>query len=140
VVTLDRPVKAGTPLRLAGGADDAVYAEGGAARVYGWGDTRGDGSYAASLHTAEVAVLPDAECEHDYPRGGKDGTYTPRSMLCAGVPGGGRDACQGDSGGPLVAGGRLIGLVSWGTGCGTPGKPGVYTRISGVADLIAQHR
>ena len=24
-------------------------------------------------------------------------------MLCAAVPGGGKDACQGDSGGPLVA-------------------------------------
>ena len=24
-------------------------------------------------------------------------------MMCANVPGGGKDACQGDSGGPLVA-------------------------------------
>ncbi|MDX6331107.1 MAG: hypothetical protein QOI83_3490, partial [Streptomycetaceae bacterium] len=58
---------------------------------------------------------------------------------CAGETVGGRDACQGDSGGPLVAGGKLIGIVSWGAGCAEAGRPGVYTRISAVAALIRQH-
>ena len=26
-----------------------------------------------------------------------------KRMMCANIPGGGKDACQGDSGGPLVA-------------------------------------
>jgi len=41
-------------------------------------------------------------------------------MICAGVPGGGKDARQGDSGGPLVVGDQLVDIVSWGVGCVEP--------------------
>ncbi|WP_156722454.1 S1 family peptidase [Streptomyces apocyni] len=108
---------------------DAAYEPGTEADVYGWGDTTGAGDYADTLRAARVSVLPDGACEKAYP-GGPAGTYRAGAMLCAGEPEGGRDACQGDSGGPLVARGRLVGLVSWGAGCGLPGSPGVYTRVS----------
>ncbi|MEV3991342.1 serine protease [Streptomyces sp. NPDC049837] len=110
---------------------DPAYRPGTTATVYGWGDTTGGGSYAYTLRSANVRVLPDDVCARAYPAQGGGG-YLPATMLCAGDPEGGRDACQGDSGGPLVARGRLIGLVSWGSGCGEPGSPGVYTRVSAV--------
>ncbi len=114
---------------------DSAYKAGTAATVYGWGDTTGRGDYANTLHAAAVNVLPDADCERAYP-GSAEGTYDPVTMLCAGVKQGGKDACQGDSGGPLVAQGKLVGLVSWGIGCGQQGRPGVYTRISAVQSVI----
>lgn len=84
-------------------------------------------------------MLSDASCKRAYP-GNEAGTYDAASMVCAGEPEGGRDACQGDSGGPLVAQGRLIGLVSWGSGCGRAGSPGVYTRVSEVVQALDADR
>lgn len=117
-------------------AGDAGYRAGTAAVVYGWGDTTGNGDYASSLRSAHVSILPDSSCEEAYP-GGRNGTYKASAMLCAGETQGGYDACQGDSGGPLVAQGRLVGLVSWGAGCGQAGSPGVYTRISAAIGWMA---
>lgn len=117
------------------GAGDPAYAPGTQAMVSGWGDTTGGGTYAHRLHAARVRVLPDDMCARAFP-GGPDGAYQAATMLCAGEAGGGPDACQGDSGGPLVAGGRLIGLVSWGSGCGQPGLPGVYTRVSEIVRAL----
>ncbi|MEU9187653.1 serine protease [Streptomyces sp. NPDC048484] len=138
VLTLARPLGAGSVIRVAG-PGSAVYAPGTKAVVYGWGDTTGGGDFASALRAARVRVLSDAVCGKAYP-GSADGTYLARSMLCAGAADGGRDACQGDSGGPLVAQGRLIGLVSWGSGCGRAGSPGVYTRASGVVTALRRGR
>ncbi|MFF5801441.1 S1 family peptidase [Streptomyces albogriseolus] len=134
VLSLAEPLPATSVIGMAG-AGDPAYRAGTPATVYGWGDTTGSGSYAGSLHGARVRVQPDAQCEKAY-SGGSNGTYRAETMLCAGEVAGGRDACQGDSGGPLVAQGRLIGLVSWGAGCGWAGSPGVYTRISDVLDTL----
>ncbi|ROQ70065.1 trypsin [Streptomyces sp. 840.1] len=135
VLTLAEALPEQDVIPMAEAGDDG-YRAGTAAVVYGWGDTTGNGDYASSLRSANVSILPDSSCEEAYP-GGRSGTYEASAMLCAGEPQGGYDACQGDSGGPLVAHGRLVGLVSWGAGCGRAGSPGVYTRISAAIGWMA---
>ncbi|MGW7433591.1 serine protease [Streptomyces sp. NPDC054861] len=110
---------------------DTAEAPGTEAEVFGWGDTTGNETYSSALRSARVQVLADSACTRSY-SGVLGAAYRADTMLCAGDPQGGKDACQGDSGGPLVAQGRLIGLVSWGSGCGQAGSPGVYTRISAL--------
>jgi secreted trypsin-like serine protease len=63
-------------------------------------------------------------------------TVTDR-MICAGGQLG-RDSCYGDSGGPLFLDGTTIqvGIVSWGVGCASAGRPGVYARVSTAEDFI----
>jgi secreted trypsin-like serine protease len=52
------------------------------------------------------------------------------------------DSCQGDYGGPILStiGGQQVqvGVASWGEGCAKPDTPGVYSRISGAYDWIAE--
>lgn len=61
------------------------------------------------------------------------------NMLCAGREG--KDTCQGDSGGPLTlkrAGQTyLVGITSWGSGCGQAGLPGVYAKASHYAPWVS---
>ena len=76
--------------------------------------------YPKDLLETEIPLTSQEECLS------KGGT---RDSICAGLPGGGRDACQGDSGGPLVVNGALYGVVSRGSGCGLASNPGVYTRV-----------
>lgn len=124
VLTLDRELPQ-PPLALAAGADDAAYAPGNRAKIYGWGSTGENNHASTTLREADIGILDDRECSAAYGE-----RYRPGAMVCAGRTEGGVDACQGDSGGPLVAGDRLLGLVSFGDGCARPGKPGVYTRVA----------
>ncbi|XP_019480067.1 PREDICTED: vitamin K-dependent protein C isoform X2 [Hipposideros armiger] len=65
------------------------------------------------------------------------------NMLCAGILGDQRDACEGDSGGPMVASFHgtwfLVGLVSWGEGCGRLHNYGIYTKVGRYLDWIHSH-
>jgi secreted trypsin-like serine protease len=136
VLTLAVPQTGRPVLPLVAQGATAPYAAGTTATVYGWGDTSGRGQYPYDLHQVQVPMVSDRVCASDYP-GGPDGTFNARTMVCAGEQStGGKDACQGDSGGPLVVDGRLVGLVSWGTGCAEAGHPGVYTRVAAMADAV----
>ncbi|XP_054430925.1 vitamin K-dependent protein C isoform X6 [Pteronotus mesoamericanus] len=65
------------------------------------------------------------------------------NMLCAGILGDPRDACEGDSGGPMVVSFHgtwfLVGLVSWGEGCGRLHNYGIYTKVSPYLNWIYSH-
>ena len=90
--------------------------------VTGWGYDEHN-RYVRNLQQVDVMTSDCAESAEL--RG-----LTSEAMLCAAAPG--KDACRGDSGGPMVltwGKPRLVGIVSWGIGCGEEGKPGVYVRL-----------
>jgi secreted trypsin-like serine protease len=132
VLTLDRNLTQAR-LPIATTADSALYAAGTSTTILGWGDTSSNGAASRYLLRATVPVVSDSTCASNY-----GSRFKPAHMVCAGFPQGGTDTCQGDSGGPLVAGGKLIGITSWGDGCAAPNAPGVYTRVANFATLIQQ--
>ncbi len=62
------------------------------------------------------------------------------SQICAGLYSGGKDTCQGDSGGGIYAYDInmskyvVVGITSYGEGCGRYGKPG-YFKSSSIIEL-----
>merc|ERR1712228_1082530 len=107
------------------------YSAGTVCTVSGWGTTSEGGSLGRVLQKVDVPVVSDDDCRDSY---GSSSVYD--SMICAGLPQGGKDSCQGDSGGPFMCGNQLSGIVSWGYGCAEPGYPGVYTQTSYFIDWI----
>uniref|UniRef100_A0A8D2BQS0 Plasminogen activator n=1 Tax=Sus scrofa TaxID=9823 RepID=A0A8D2BQS0_PIG len=98
--------------------------------------------YSERLKEAHVRLYPSSRCtsKHLFNK-----TIT-NNMLCAGDTRSGgdnanlHDACQGDSGGPLVCmkGNHmtLVGVISWGLGCGQKDVPGVYTKVTNYLNWI----
>ena len=110
-------------------------AAGSLAVVSGWGTLNfGDIDLPSELQAVEVYIVPREECNSTYAN--YDGIT--ENMICAGVPGGGKDACQGDSGGPLVVGGLLVGIVSWGIGCAEADYPGVYSNVAPLRSFVTE--
>ncbi|CAH2099078.1 unnamed protein product [Euphydryas editha] len=92
--------------------------------IAGWGYGMEKGDYKDILQQVKIPVVPFEKCQKvDQPW--YNNTLTSR-MFCAGGKNG--DACQGDSGSGAVSNGRLIGISSFGFGCGR--VPGVYINVS----------
>ncbi|XP_068147332.1 trypsin 3A1-like [Drosophila tropicalis] len=62
-----------------------------------------------------------------------------KNMICAGLPSGQQGSCPGDSGGPFVIDNKLVGIVSWGFGCGAVHRPTVYTNVPRLRKWIDQY-
>ncbi|XP_034510244.1 vitamin K-dependent protein C isoform X2 [Ailuropoda melanoleuca] len=106
--------------------------------VTGWGyrsETKRNRTFI--LNFISIPVAPHNECVQAMHN------MISENMLCAGILGDSRDACEGDSGGPMVASFRgtwfLVGLVSWGEGCGRLHNYGIYTKVSRYLDWIHSH-
>ncbi|XP_063800013.1 trypsin-like [Pseudophryne corroboree] len=101
--------------------------------VSGWGTTTSpEENYPPALQCVNVETVSDSSCRESYPT-----DEITESMLCAGVPEGGKDSCQGDSGGPLVCNSKLYGITSWGNvPCAEANRPGIYTKVCNYLDWI----
>ncbi|XP_054448596.1 transmembrane protease serine 4 [Pteronotus mesoamericanus] len=104
--------------------------------VIGWGFTeQGGGKMSDVLLQASIQVIDRTRCNAEDAYQGE----VTKEMLCAGILEGGTDTCQGDSGGPLMYHSDLwqvVGIVSWGHGCGGPSTPGVYTKVTAYLNWI----
>lgn len=102
-------------------------------KVIGYGTTSDGGDLACLLQLGNTPIVNKCDpqvkwdpCEikkSEILAGGSSGT--PPKIV---------DACQGDSGGPLLYDYKgttyLVGIVSYGEGCGIQGYPGVYTNVN----------
>ena len=110
--------------------------------VTGWGHERKHGVVQAVLKQVNVPILDNDFCTELWRKNGHYETLTDR-MVCGGILNGGRDTCQADSGGPMVSrlkNGRfaLVGVTSWGHGCGLKAQPGVYARVTNLKEWILE--
>ncbi|KAL5292020.1 CLIPA10 family protein [Megaselia abdita] len=110
----------------------------------GWGkDAFGEfGKYQNILKEVDVPIIGHGQCQQQLrqTRLGYSYNLNP-GFLCAGGEEG-KDACKGDGGGPLVCerngAWNVVGVVSWGIGCGQVNVPGVYVRVAHYLDWIHQ--
>lgn len=123
-----------TPIELLPVAEMGRWAPGRDVTVIGWGarltfDVLGV-SATDRLQEVTTTRQSDKSCAAS-----NSGDFDAGSELCAGEVVGLKDSCQGDSGGPLMVDGpggapALIGVVSFGFGCGVPTQFGVYARVA----------
>lgn len=97
--------------------------------ITGWGNQGKNTKYRNALHKTNIKIVSFSTCDHSRSYKGR----LSGNMFCAGHIEGLKDTCQGDSGGPLQCMTRgewvLYGITSWGDGCGTKHKYGVYTVV-----------
>ncbi|TRY93111.1 hypothetical protein DNTS_007755, partial [Danionella cerebrum] len=107
--------------------------------IAGWGLLAENGDTTNLLQEAVVPLLNNTQCQEWLP----EYNLTDR-MICAGFAEGGVDSCQGDSGGPLMCAMDdhwvLVGVTSFGVGCGQPQRPGAYARASQFVEWVVENR
>ncbi|XP_017057904.1 trypsin [Drosophila ficusphila] len=96
-------------------------------RIAGWGVTsEGASSASKTLKATYIRVNKQRKCQRDY----RSKATITKFMFCGRAAG--KDSCSGDSGGPVTRNNTLLGIVSFGYGCGRANYPGVYTAVSSI--------
>ncbi|KAG7386619.1 hypothetical protein PHYBOEH_008619 [Phytophthora boehmeriae] len=127
MVKLEKPSKF-APVKLPA-ADDSDIKPGAWSTVMGWGTTSyPNGTFSYELQGVNVELWGNDECAPVM-------AIVDTEVCAGGAPG--KDSCMGDQGSPLIlektagdADDVLVGLSSWGSGCGEAGYPSVYSRVS----------
>ncbi|XP_006168217.1 transmembrane protease serine 12 isoform X1 [Tupaia chinensis] len=97
--------------------------------ISGWGRTKEEGNVSNILQEAKVNYISRNICNSENSYGG----IIPNTSFCAGDENGAFDTCRGDSGGPLMCylpedkRFFVMGITSYGHGCGRKNFPGVYS-------------
>ncbi|KAJ3665167.1 hypothetical protein Zmor_000677 [Zophobas morio] len=118
-------------------------------QVAGWGKTDFYGDSSSHLMKANITLVSSKECSERFPvhRLRMKSGIIDEMHICAGDASG-RDTCPGDSGGPLYfqreCGSScdilphfvVVGVTSFGKGCGSEHSIGVYTRVSSYVPWI----
>ena len=112
--------------------------------ISGWGKEHSEGGSRISLNYAAVPIIDNEKCRDSFKElffhytGHNYTIIANDSMICAGKEG--VDSCQGDSGGPLVCIDNnkpvVVGVVSFGVGCGDRKLPGVYAKVTNYIKWI----
>ncbi|XP_057556954.1 transmembrane protease serine 12 [Hippopotamus amphibius kiboko] len=109
--------------------------------ISGWGRTKEEGNITKKLHEAEVHYISRSFCSSDK----SYGDIIPNTSFCAGDEDGVFDTCRGDSGGPLMCylpehkRYFVMGITSYGYGCGRKNFPGVYSGPSFYQKWLTDH-
>ncbi|XP_078266856.1 coagulation factor IX isoform X2 [Rhinoraja longicauda] len=102
--------------------------------VSGWGVTQEKGRASRFLRRVQLPYVDQTPCVESTKL-----TITD-NMFCAGYTDEYKDSCKGDSGGPYAVLYRetwyLLGVISWGEGCGKRERYGIYTRVPGYLSWI----
>ncbi|KAL3278860.1 hypothetical protein HHI36_016381 [Cryptolaemus montrouzieri] len=111
--------------------------------VPGLGVLKYEGATPCTLHESRLLISSDKECKSMLVNVEKNVSHIIKAF-CAGYIQGGVDTCQGDSGGPFQIIGTdgkytLLGVVSFGYKCASPGVLGLYTDVSQYLDWIKKH-
>jgi len=132
---LEQEVFPDSQITLSLNEDSITPTEGQELTVLGLGLLDPAGNVADFLNDVSVSTVSNEYCSSSQVYGS---AFDSSIMFCAGDES--ADSCQGDSGGPIVVRNGdnhiLVGVVSWGYGCASPGFPGVYARVSSAIPWI----